>query len=181
MYRHLCSSTWQTGATHTFTQKAKKRKVVTSLCASSPSPTIVGVVAPGSDSSGVVGEPSPAPLVWTRRSTTGRTAAPPVRVSTNRPRRATSAGTSEEEGSAFTIRQRSSLSGGSTESLDHDQRRTTIRLQPRSDQTRLDSHEKDQARPRAALYLPFVRRGSAPFLAPPLSLFFFLYTLSRLV
>ena len=46
------------------------------------------------------GEPSPAPLVWTRRSTTGRTATPPVRVSSNRPRRATSVGTSEEEGSA---------------------------------------------------------------------------------
>ena len=87
--------------THTFTQKAKKRKVVTSQCASSLSPTIVVVVAPGPDSSGVVGEPSPAPLVRTRRSTTGRTVAPPVRVSTNRPRRATSAGTSEEEGSAF--------------------------------------------------------------------------------
>ena len=137
--------------THTFTQKAKKIKVVTSLCASSPSPTIVGVVAPGPDSSGVVGEPSPAPLVRTRRSTTGRTVAPPVRVSTNRPCRATSAGTSEEEGSAFYTE------------VEPFWREHTER--PLGDSTRPSNHDQT---------LPFVRRGSAlrsaPFLAPPLSL-----------
>ena len=92
--------------THTFRQNPKETEVATSLCASSPSPTIVGVVAPGPDSSGVVGEPSPAPLVRTRRSTTGRTAAPPVRISTNRPCRATSVGTSEEEGNASLLEER---------------------------------------------------------------------------
>ena len=43
--------------THTFTQKAKKRKVGPPFAwPSTPSPTTVGVVAPGPDSSGVVGE-----------------------------------------------------------------------------------------------------------------------------
>ena len=73
-----------------------KRKEGTSLSGRRvllPRPLAWSCLVPTSHAAG---EPSPAPLIRTRRSTTGRTAAPPVRVSTNWPRRATSAGTSEE-------------------------------------------------------------------------------------